>query len=188
MELARRNGECPVHRQSGNGTGHRIIRKIGTAFPTCPEGGFAISPDMDGKTQSVEALRSECATIDPDRARLRRFGSGTLCDCRSGFTPRPRGIDRENRGVKPLLQLGILKLYHHRSVPVFDSRSERFNFAGMNYRVTLFQSDEGWAVSCPDLPGCHSQGATREEALENIREAIVPDLANRWEAGRFGSQ
>jgi predicted RNase H-like HicB family nuclease len=42
----------------------------------------------------------------------------------------------------------------------------------MSYRVTLFQSDEGWAVSCPDLPGCHSQGATREEALENIREAI----------------
>ena len=42
----------------------------------------------------------------------------------------------------------------------------------MNYRVTLFESDEGWAVSCPDLPGCHSQGANREEALENIREAI----------------
>jgi predicted RNase H-like HicB family nuclease len=39
-------------------------------------------------------------------------------------------------------------------------------------RVTLFQSDEGWAVSCPDLPGCHSQGATREEALANIKEAI----------------
>lgn len=42
----------------------------------------------------------------------------------------------------------------------------------MNYRVTLFQSDEGWAVSCPDLPGCHSQGATRDEALVNIKEAI----------------
>lgn len=42
----------------------------------------------------------------------------------------------------------------------------------MNYRVTLFQSDEGWAVSCPDLPGCHSQGTTRDEALANIKEAI----------------
>jgi len=42
----------------------------------------------------------------------------------------------------------------------------------MHYRVTLYQSDEGWAVSCPDLPGCHSQGATREEALTNIRDAI----------------
>jgi predicted RNase H-like HicB family nuclease len=42
----------------------------------------------------------------------------------------------------------------------------------MTYRVTLFESDEGWAVSCPELPGCHSQGATREEALENIKDAI----------------
>ena len=42
----------------------------------------------------------------------------------------------------------------------------------MNYRVTHYQSDEGWAVSCPDLPGCHSQGATRDEALANIKDAI----------------
>jgi predicted RNase H-like HicB family nuclease len=44
--------------------------------------------------------------------------------------------------------------------------------SAMHYRVTLYQSDEGWAVSCPDLPGCHSQGANRDEALANIREAI----------------
>lgn len=42
----------------------------------------------------------------------------------------------------------------------------------MNYRVTLFPSGEGWAVSCPDRIGCHSQGATREEALAHIRDAI----------------
>lgn len=42
----------------------------------------------------------------------------------------------------------------------------------MTYRVTLLESDEGWSVSCPALPGCHSQGATRAEALENIKEAI----------------
>jgi predicted RNase H-like HicB family nuclease len=42
----------------------------------------------------------------------------------------------------------------------------------VRYRVTLFESEEGWAVSCPDLPGCHSQGATREEALVNIKDAI----------------
>jgi predicted RNase H-like HicB family nuclease len=42
----------------------------------------------------------------------------------------------------------------------------------MVYRVNLFESEEGWAVSCPDLPGCHSQGGTREEALDNIKEAI----------------
>ena len=41
----------------------------------------------------------------------------------------------------------------------------------MTYRVHLFQSEEGWAVSCPDLRGCHSQGETRKEALANIRDA-----------------
>ena len=40
--------------------------------------------------------------------------------------------------------------------------------------LVVFQTDEdGWEVaSCPTLPGCHSQGRTREEALDNIREAI----------------
>ena len=42
----------------------------------------------------------------------------------------------------------------------------------MNYRVVLIESDEGFAVSCPAVKGCHSQGRTREEALENIRDAI----------------
>ena len=42
----------------------------------------------------------------------------------------------------------------------------------MQYRIRLIQSEEGWAVSCPSLPGCHSQGATREEAVENIKIAI----------------
>ena len=42
----------------------------------------------------------------------------------------------------------------------------------MKYKVLLIQSDEGYAVSCPALPGCWSQGRTREEARANIREAI----------------
>ena len=42
----------------------------------------------------------------------------------------------------------------------------------MEYRIRLIQSDEGWAVSCPMLSGCHSQGTTREEAVENIKCAI----------------
>ena len=47
----------------------------------------------------------------------------------------------------------------------------------MRYRVVLVESEEGFAVSCPALKGCHSQGATREEALLNIREAIQEWLA-----------
>lgn len=43
----------------------------------------------------------------------------------------------------------------------------------VSYRIRLLQTDEGWSVSCLDLPGCHSQGESREEALANIREAIT---------------
>jgi predicted RNase H-like HicB family nuclease len=42
----------------------------------------------------------------------------------------------------------------------------------MEYRVILIPSDQGFAVACPALPGCWSQGRTREEARQNIREAI----------------
>jgi predicted RNase H-like HicB family nuclease len=42
----------------------------------------------------------------------------------------------------------------------------------MQYRTRLVQSEEGWAVGCPSLPGCHSQGATREEAVANIKIAV----------------
>jgi predicted RNase H-like HicB family nuclease len=43
----------------------------------------------------------------------------------------------------------------------------------MSYRIRLLETEKGWAVSCLDLPGCHSQGESRDEALENIREAIA---------------
>ena len=42
----------------------------------------------------------------------------------------------------------------------------------MRYRIALHQSDEGFSVSVPGLPGCWSQGATEVEALENIKDAI----------------
>ena len=44
----------------------------------------------------------------------------------------------------------------------------------MKWRVMLGHDGEAdaWAVWCPQLPGCASAGATREEALANIREAI----------------
>ena len=42
----------------------------------------------------------------------------------------------------------------------------------MKYRITYVESEEGVAVWCDDLPGCCSQGATKQEAEENIRVAI----------------
>ena len=47
----------------------------------------------------------------------------------------------------------------------------------MKYVVKLEKTDEGYAVCCPGLPGCWSQGETEEEALENIKDAIETYLA-----------
>ena len=51
----------------------------------------------------------------------------------------------------------------------------------MKYRVAVLRSDEGYSVSVPGLPGCWSQGATEQEAVENIRAAIREYLAARDE-------
>jgi len=40
-------------------------------------------------------------------------------------------------------------------------------------QVVIYPGEDGyWVAECPSLPGCISQGATREEAVENIKEAI----------------
>lgn len=44
----------------------------------------------------------------------------------------------------------------------------------MKFMVTIDRDGEGmWIVECPAIPGCVSQGATKEEALKNIEEAIA---------------
>jgi len=47
----------------------------------------------------------------------------------------------------------------------------------MKYPVVLHESEYGYDIHCPLLPGCHSQGDTVEEALENIKDAIATYLA-----------
>jgi predicted RNase H-like HicB family nuclease len=42
----------------------------------------------------------------------------------------------------------------------------------MRYKVNIKRTDDGYAVWCPGLPGCWSQGETEEEALENIKDAL----------------
>ncbi len=42
----------------------------------------------------------------------------------------------------------------------------------MRQVVIYYGEDEQWVVECPSLPGCISQGKTKEEAIVNIREAI----------------
>lgn len=54
----------------------------------------------------------------------------------------------------------------------------------MKFNVTLDRDEDGvWVVECPSIPGCVSQGQTKEEALENIRDAIVACLQVRAERG-----
>ena len=44
----------------------------------------------------------------------------------------------------------------------------------MKYRVLIEQDEDGvFVAEVPSLPGCISQGETREKAVENIREAIT---------------
>jgi predicted RNase H-like HicB family nuclease len=40
-------------------------------------------------------------------------------------------------------------------------------------QVVIYPGEDGfWVAECPSLPGCVSQGQTRQEAIGNIREAI----------------
>jgi predicted RNase H-like HicB family nuclease len=54
----------------------------------------------------------------------------------------------------------------------------------MKYTVVIEESDEGFAVSVPGLPGCHSQGGTEPEALANVADAIREYLEVAAELGR----
>ena len=54
----------------------------------------------------------------------------------------------------------------------------------MKLTVTHDRDEDGvWVVECPSIPGCVSQGKTRAEALENIRDAIIACLQVRAERG-----
>jgi len=51
----------------------------------------------------------------------------------------------------------------------------------MKFNVILDRDEDGvWIVECPSIPGCVSQGETREKALENIKDAIA-----LWQASSF---
>ena len=54
----------------------------------------------------------------------------------------------------------------------------------MKFLITLERDEDGYlVVECPSIPGCVSQGKTEEEALENIREAIMGCLEVRAQQG-----
>ena len=62
--------------------------------------------------------------------------------------------------------------------------TSRAGQAVLNLLVVFERDEDGWeTASCPTLPGCHSQGRTRDEALANIREAVRGYLASMREHG-----
>jgi len=54
----------------------------------------------------------------------------------------------------------------------------------MRFPVTLDRDEDGvWIAECPSIPGCVSQGVTRDEAVANVKAAIAGCLAVRSERG-----
>ncbi|MCC5850821.1 MAG: type II toxin-antitoxin system HicB family antitoxin [Verrucomicrobia bacterium] len=54
----------------------------------------------------------------------------------------------------------------------------------MKFLTTIDRDADGvWGVECPSIPGCISQGKTKAEALENVKEAIALCLEVRAERG-----
>ncbi len=54
----------------------------------------------------------------------------------------------------------------------------------MKVTVTIDRDEDGvWVAECPSIPGCVSQGGTKDEALANVREAIKLCLEVRAESG-----
>ena len=74
------------------------------------------------------------------------------------------------------------------SVELYDQPSSRTPPSRIGdvarFAVTLEEDEDGYIVaSAPALPGCHSQGRTETEALNNIREAIRGYLASMRKHG-----
>lgn len=54
----------------------------------------------------------------------------------------------------------------------------------MRFTITLDRDEDGfWVAECPAIPGCFSQGRTKQEAIDNIQEAIALCLEVRAEKG-----
>lgn len=54
----------------------------------------------------------------------------------------------------------------------------------MKFVITLDRDEDGvWIAECPSIPGCISQGATKDEAAANLHEAILGGLGVRAEQG-----
>lgn len=69
-------------------------------------------------------------------------------------------------------------------IPGFPKTATTHRFPGMKFLTTLVRDEDGvWIAECPSIPGCVSQGQTREEATTSICEAIAICLEVRADRG-----
>jgi predicted RNase H-like HicB family nuclease len=62
-----------------------------------------------------------------------------------------------------------------------NERTDERSTWTLTFRIWEDPLDGGWVAECPDLPGCLSQGETREEALYNLSDAIAGIISVRME-------
>jgi predicted RNase H-like HicB family nuclease len=86
----------------------------------------------------------------------------------------------------PIIQRFALKATREgRAIPLSTANPNACDSVSeMELPIILLPGEDGYVVAeCPVIPGCISQGKTREEALRNIREAIELCLENRASEG-----
>ena len=82
-------------------------------------------------------------------------------------------------------RLPIFKTVSFKLTDEYDQLQKitKFQMRDMKFNVTIDRDEDGiQIVECPSIPGCVSQGQTKEEALENIKDAqthsgLLPDIA-----------
>ena len=79
----------------------------------------------------------------------------------------------------PLIRLHVLNSVHSALIPMFLCVLAATIPAFLDVRIRIMRQvvisrgeDGYWVAECPSLPGCLSQGLTREDAIENVKEAI----------------
>lgn len=146
-----------------------VIKFAQSATPMKPDGRCKYFVKIEGRkypikqlVAGVTRLRSAEFTADYARRILKKL-EFTIEE----FGPLPPRPHFKSEPIPPKVNDSI------------QGKQERRGFA-----VSLERDEDGFYVaSCPELPGCHSQGRTREEALNNITQAIRGYLASMLKHG-----
>lgn len=103
------------------------------------------------------------------------------------FLLRPFSSTRSRRISEFAVVFVLLGPSHRRPAVAgkcFENRRKSVRIETMKLSVTIDRDEDGvWVVECPSIPGCVSQGKTKEQAVKNIEEVIALCLEVRAEGG-----